>query len=62
MTFMPRQLSSAEIEQIVADVVQELGAKDMKDAGRVMKTIMGKVAGAADGKVVSEMVRNKLSP
>jgi uncharacterized protein YqeY len=61
MSFMPEQLSREAINNLVTAVIQELGAKDMKDMGRVMKTVMGQLAGGADGKLVNEMVRKRLS-
>lgn len=61
MSFMPEQLSVEAINDVVTAVIQELGAKDMKDMGKVMKTLMAKLAGSADGKVVSEIVRSQLS-
>lgn len=61
MSFMPEQLSVEAINDVVTVVIRELGAKDMKDMGKVMKTVMAKLAGSADGKVVSEIVRKQLS-
>ena len=61
MSFMPEQLSVEAINDVVTAVIQELGAKDMKDMGKVMKTLMAKLAGSGDGKVVSEIVRKQLS-
>lgn len=61
MSFMPEQLSPEAINNVVIAVIQELGAKDMKDMGRVMKTVMGQLANAADGKLVNEMARKHLS-
>jgi uncharacterized protein YqeY len=61
MSFMPEQLSEEEITQLVAQVVEELGATNMGDMGRVMKTLMARLAGSADGKVVNDIVRKKLS-
>jgi hypothetical protein len=60
MSFMPRELSPEEIEGVVTDTIQELQAKDMKDMGRVMKTVMGKVADSADGRLVNDIVRKHL--
>jgi uncharacterized protein YqeY len=60
MSFMPEQLSEEDIAQAVAQVVEELGATNMGDMGRVMKTLMARLAGSADGKVVNEIVRKKL--
>lgn len=61
MSFMPEQLSEEDIAQAVEQVVEELGATDMRDMGRVMKALMARLAGSVDGKVVNEMVRKKLS-
>ncbi|HHL39603.1 MAG TPA: GatB/YqeY domain-containing protein [Deltaproteobacteria bacterium] len=59
--YLPEQLSASELEEVVASAVEELGASDMKDMGRVMKSVMEKVRGRADGRVVSETVRKALS-
>ncbi len=61
MSFMPEQLSEEAIAQAVTRVIKELGATDMKDIGRVMKTLMAELADSADGKVVSEIARKQLS-
>lgn len=59
--YLPKQLTESEIETVVDETIQEVGAKDMKDMGKVMKTLMPKVKGVADGKVVNQIVRKKLS-
>lgn len=59
--FMPQQLTENELEQLVSQVIDETGAKSPKDIGKVMKTIMPRVAGRADGKVINQMVRSRLS-
>lgn len=61
MSFMPEQLSQEAITKLVTQVIEEVDAKDMRDMGKVMKSIMATVAGSADGKVVSEIVRKQLS-
>ena len=58
--FLPQQLSMEELEVMVGEAVSEAGAFSMKDMGRVMKILMPKVAGRADGKTVNELVRSKL--
>lgn len=58
--FLPRQLSPEELEKLVTEAVSEAGAVSQKDMGRVMKVLMPKIAGRADGKVVNELVRAKL--
>ena len=59
--YLPAQMSRDQIEKIVSDVVAALGAKTVKDMGPVMKEVQAKTAGAADNKIVSELVRAKLS-
>lgn len=58
--FTPKQLSTEELEKLVGEAVEEAGASSPKDMGRVMKILMPKVAGRADGKVVNELVRRRL--
>lgn len=60
LDFLPQQLSSGELEKMVDDAVSESGAASQKDMGRVMKILMPKVAGRADGKMVNELVRRRL--
>ncbi len=59
--YLPAQLSSEELESVIADVIQELGATSAKEMGQVMKAVMAKVSGRADGSVVNQIVRAKLS-
>jgi uncharacterized protein YqeY len=59
--FMPAPLSEDEIEEIVDDVIAEVGATSMADLGRVMADVMPQIAGRADGSVVSQFVREKLA-
>src|SRR5436853_4501954 len=59
--FMPSPLSEEEIEDIVDDVIAEVGATSMAHLGRVMADVMPQVAGRADGSVVSQFVREKLA-
>jgi len=59
--YLPKGLSAAEIEALVREAIAEAGAKAPSDMGRVMKTLMPKVAGRADGKVVNETVRRLLA-
>jgi len=59
--FMPEPLSEDEIDEIVDDVIAEVGATSMADLGRVMADVMPQTAGRADGSVVSQMVREKLA-
>jgi hypothetical protein len=59
--FMPEQLSEDEIDEIVDDVIAEVGATSLRDLGRVMADVMPRVSGRADGSLVSQVVREKLA-
>jgi len=60
--YLPKALSQEEIVKIVESAIQESGPVTMKDMGKVMKTVMAKLAGqAVDGKVLSDLVRSKLT-
>jgi len=59
--WFPRALSDAEIETLAREAVGAAGAKSPGDMGRVMKELMPKVAGRADGKTVNEIVRRLLA-
>ncbi len=58
--FLPQQLSRTEVAELVARTIAECGAQGAKDMGRVMKALMPHVAGRADGKMVSDVVREQL--
>ncbi|HJV29120.1 MAG TPA: GatB/YqeY domain-containing protein [Gaiellaceae bacterium] len=59
--FMPEPLSEDEIEEIVDNVIAEVGATSMRELGRVMADVMPQIAGRADGSTVSQLVREKLA-
>lgn len=59
-SYLPAQLGRDEIERIVDEVVAETGASGPRDIGRVMGAVMPRVRGQADGKLVSEVVRQRL--
>ena len=59
--FMPEQLSEEEIETEIEKAIEEVGAVSIKEMGKVMKVVMSKLTGRADGKIVSEKVKAKLS-
>jgi len=59
--YLPEQLSESEILAIVESAVAETQAKTAADMGKVMKAVLAKVAGRADGKLVNDLVRKKLS-
>ncbi|MGE5664835.1 MAG: GatB/YqeY domain-containing protein [Deltaproteobacteria bacterium] len=59
--YLPKGLSAAEVEILVREAVAAVGATSQADLGRVMKELMPKVAGRADGKMVNEVVRRLLA-
>ena len=59
-TYLPAQMSREQIEALVTEVVAALGAKTVKDMGPVMKEMMARTGGAADGKILSEVIKSKL--
>jgi uncharacterized protein len=59
--FLPQQLSVEEVTTIVQAVITETGATSMKEIGKVMKPVMQRVKGLADGKLVNQVVREQLS-
>jgi uncharacterized protein YqeY len=59
--FMPAPLSEAELEEIIDNVIAEVGATSIRDLGRVMADVMPQVSGRADGSVVSQLVREALA-
>ena len=59
-TFLPQQLSDEEIENAVIKNIQTTGAEGMKDMGKVMGMASKQLAGKADGKRISDVVKNKL--
>ena len=61
MDYLPQQLTREELGDLVAKVIAEVGATGGKDMGKVMKTLQPLVAGRAEGKLVSEVVKEKLA-
>lgn len=59
--FLPAQLSEEKLEALVRETIAEVGAAGMKDMGKVIKAVMPKVAGAADGGRVSALVKQLLA-
>ena len=60
-TYLPQQMGAAELEKIVIAAISESGAKTAKEMGAVMKLVMAKTQGSADNKMISELVKAKLS-
>ena len=58
--FLPEQLSESELSEIIDSVIIDLNAESMKDMGKVIANVNLKVSGKAEGRVIAEMVKNKL--
>ncbi len=58
--YLPQQLSREELDLMVREVITQTGAQGAKDMGKVMKAIIPLVGGRADGKLISELVKNAL--
>lgn len=59
--YLPKQMDKAEIEAFVKDVISRVGATSVKDMGKVMGTANKELAGKADGKTISEVVKQLLA-
>ena len=58
--YLPAQMSREELEAMVRDAVAQTNAQGARDMGKVMKALIPMVAGRADGKLLSELVKNAL--
>ena len=59
--FLPSQLSEEEIGKVIEEVISQTGAEGMKDMGKVMGIVNKQLAGQADGKTISTIVKAKLA-
>ena len=59
--FLPKQLSEAEIKEAVAAIITQIGATSPADMGKVMSIASKQLAGLADGKAISNLVKELLS-
>jgi len=60
--YLPEQLTPEQLEALIRQAIEESGATSVKDLGAVMKLVMPKTKGLADGKAVNQLVRHLLSP
>lgn len=58
--YLPKQLDEAEVESIAREIIAQVGAKDIKDRGKVMGPLMQKIRGKADGKIANVVVEKLL--
>ncbi|APU10718.1 glutamyl-tRNA amidotransferase [Cellulophaga lytica] len=59
--FLPEQMSEEDIAKVVESVITKTGAEGMKDMGKVMGLVSSQLAGKADGKTISTIVKSKLA-
>ena len=59
--FLPEQMSSEEVAQVLEEIIQTTGASSMKDMGKVMGMANKQLAGKADGKLIAQLVKDNLS-
>ena len=59
--FLPKQLTSEEVEKIIDNIILKLNPQGIKDMGKVMGFATKELLGQADGKLISEIVKNKLN-
>ncbi len=60
--YLPAQMSSEQVAKLVDEVIQATGATSIKQMGAVVKEVMAKAEGSADGKTISDLVKSKLQP
>jgi uncharacterized protein YqeY len=61
MEYVPKQLTEEEVEEKVKSIIAETGASSMKDMGKVMGLATQRMKGLAEGKTISQIVKNLLS-
>lgn len=59
--YLPAQMSQVEIEQIISTVITELGAVSVKDMGKTIAEVSKRIAGRAEGKLIADLVKQKLT-
>ena len=59
--YLPKQLTVDEIQEIVKNIIDEIGATSLKDMGNVMKMAKEKIGASADGKTINEVVKSLLN-
>jgi uncharacterized protein YqeY len=61
-SYLPRALSQEEILRIIDQTIEETEASSLKDLGKVMKSVMAKLGGRAEGSLINQLVKERLSP
>ena len=60
-SYLPEEMPATQLTGFIEEAIKESGATGMKDMGKVMKVLLPKVAGKADNKILSDLVKQKLS-
>ncbi|WP_352419851.1 GatB/YqeY domain-containing protein [Proteiniborus sp.] len=60
LEYLPRQLSESELDEIVREAINEVGANSVRDMGKIMSNVMPKIKGRADGSMVNKIVKQYL--
>jgi uncharacterized protein YqeY len=61
-SYLPQALSKEDVIRIIDESIRETEASSLKDLGKVMKSVMPKLTGKADGKLINQLVKERLSP
>ena len=61
-SYLPQAMTQEEIRKIIDESIEETQASSLKDLGKVMKSIMPKLGGKVDGKLINQLVKERLSP
>ena len=61
-TYLPQSMSREEIIEVIDQTIQETQATSLKEMGKLMKSVMSKLQGKADGKLINQLVKERLSP
>ena len=61
-SFLPQSLTQEEVIKIIDQTIEETQVTSLKDLGKVMKSVMSKLQGKADGKLINQLVKERLSP
>ena len=61
-TYLPQSMSREEVIKIIDQTIQETQGTSLKEMGKIMKSVMSKLQGKADGKLINQLVKERLSP
>lgn len=59
--YLPQELSAEQVKSVIGEVASSIGAGGIQDMGKVMKEVLARIGGQADGKLVSDLVKERLS-